>query len=133
MVDLIQRTALDLPKEEWNAYHPMEAILQRQRANRAKMDRRRKRAMRLARQAASLLRTDFGAGRVVLFGSLASRSGFSLWSDIDLAVWGITPERFYAAVAAITGLSADFKVELVDSENCSTSLRKAIVQDGIDL
>ena len=33
--------------------------------------------------------------------------GYSVWSDIDLAAWGIPPERFFAAVAAMTGLSAD--------------------------
>jgi len=40
--------------------------------------------MPLARQAAALLRKEFGTRRVVLFGSLASHSGFTVWSDI---VW----------------------------------------------
>jgi predicted nucleotidyltransferase len=89
--------------------------------------------MRLARQIAAILRKDFGARRVALFGSLASRSDFTLWSDIDLAAWGIPAERFYAAVAAVTALSAEFKIDLVDAEVCKDSLRRAIEQDGIDL
>lgn len=133
MTDLTQRTALDLSVEEWKTYRPIQAILQRQSANQSQLDRRHKRAMRLARQAAKLLRKEFSARRVVLFGSLTSHSGFTLWSDIDLAVWGVPADRFYAAVAEITGLSAEFKVDLVDSETCKASLRSAIDQDGIDL
>lgn len=130
---MIPRTALDMPVEEWKAYRPIQAILRRQLEIRSQLDRRYKRAMRLARQAAVLLRQDFGARRVVLFGSLASRSSFTLWSDIDLAVWGIPAERFYAAVAAVTGLSAEFKIDLVDAEACKASLRSAIDQQGVDL
>jgi len=42
-------------------------------------------------------------------------------------------DRFYAAVAAIIGLSAEFKVDLVDAEACKVSLREAIDRDGIEL
>jgi uncharacterized protein len=133
MTNLLQRTALDLPIEEWKTYRPIPAILQRQSVTQSQLERRRKRAMRLARQAAALLRKEFGVKHVVLFGSLAIHSGFTLWSDIDLAVFGVPAERFYAAVAAITGLSAEFKVDLVDAEACKASLREAIDQDGIAL
>lgn len=118
---MIHRTALDLPPEEWKTYRPITAILQRQSATQSQLERRQKRAMWLARQAAALLRNEFDAKNVVLFGSLASRSGFSLWSDIDLAVFGVPADRFYAAVAAISGLSAEFKVNLVDAETCKVS------------
>lgn len=130
---MTQRTALDLPILEWKAYRPIPAILQRQSATQTQRRRRRKRAMRLARQAAALLRTEFGARGVVLFGSLARPGGFTLWSDIDLAVFGVPADRFYAAVAAITGLSAEFKVDLVDAEVCKASLRESIDRDGIAL
>lgn len=133
MAEIIGRTALDLPAEEWRTYHPVQAILKRQAATQAELGRRRKRALRLARQTAALLRKDFSASRVVLFGSLASRGSFTLWSDIDMAVWGVSPDRFYAAVAAVTGLSAEFKIDLVDPKTCKVSLRKAIDQEGIDL
>ena len=133
MTDTMHRTALDMPVEEWQTYHPIPAILQRQSATQTQLERRRKRAMRLARQAAALLCKEFDARSVVLFGSLASRSGFTLWSDIDLAVFGVPADRFYAAVAAITGLSAEFKVDLVDADACKASLREAIDRDGIAL
>jgi predicted nucleotidyltransferase len=133
MTDMRQRTALDLPVEEWKTYRPVPAILQRQSAIQSQLERRRKRGMRLARQAAALLRKEFGARCVVLFGSLASHSDFTLWSDIDLAVFEVPADRFYAAVAAITGLSAEFKVDLVDAEACKAALRAAIDRDGIAL
>jgi predicted nucleotidyltransferase len=133
MTDSIHRTALDIPPEEWKMYRPIPTILQRQSATHSQLERRRKRAMRVARQAASLLRKEFDAKKVVLFGSLAIPKNFTLWSDIDLAVFGVPADRFYAAVAAITGLSAEFKVDLIDAETCKVSLRDAIDRDGISL
>jgi len=130
---MIHRTAQDLPPEEWKTYRPIPAILQRQSATQSQLERRRKRAMRVGRQAATLLRNEFDAGKVVLFGSLAIPGNFTLWSDIDLAVFGVPADRFYAAVAAITGLSAEFKVDLIDAEACKTSLRDAVDRDGIVL
>lgn len=130
---MTQRTALELPVEEWKAYRPLQAILQRQSASQPQLARRRRQAKQLARQAAEILRKDFFAGRVVLFGSLANQGDFTLWSDVDLAAWGIPVDRFYAAVAAVTGLSADFKIDLVDAEACKASLRSAIDREGIDL
>lgn len=130
---MIHRTALDLPPEEWKKYQPLQAILQRKIATHSQLERRRKQAMRVARQAASLLWKEFDAKKVVLFGSLAIPGNFTLWSDIDLAVFGVSADRFYAAVAAITGLSAEFKVDLIDAETCKVSLRDAIDRDGIAL
>jgi predicted nucleotidyltransferase len=133
MTEITQRTALELPIEEWKAYRPAQAVLQRQKKTQVQLDRRYKRALRAARQAGALLQQNFGAQRVVLFGSLADRSRFTLWSDIDLAAWGIPAELFYAAVAAVTGLSEEFKIDLVDAEACKASLRSGIDQMGIDL
>jgi predicted nucleotidyltransferase len=133
MTDMIHRTALDLPPEEWKKYQPIQAILKRQSATHSQLERRRKQALQVARQAASLLRKEFDATKVVLFGSLAIPGNFTLWSDIDIAVFGVPADLFYAAVAAITGLSAVFKVDLVDAETCKPSLRDAIDRDGITL
>ncbi len=133
MTEIIHRTALDLSPEEWKMYRPIPTILQRKSATHSKLERRRKRAMRVTRQAASLLWKEFDAKKVVLFGSLAIPENFTLWSDIDLAVFGVPADLFYAAVAAITGLSAEFKVDLVDAETCKPSLRDAIDRDGITL
>jgi predicted nucleotidyltransferase len=82
-------------------------------------------AQQLAREAARRLRDEFDAHRVVLFGSAARSSSFTLWSDVDLAAWGLAPERFYAAVAAVTGLSTDIAVDLVDPERCPPACRRS--------
>jgi len=82
---------------------------------------------------AHLLRERFGARRVVAFGSLAHRAWFTPWSDIDIAVWGIPAHQFYQAVAAVTGISPDFEVDVVDAEDCSMSLRRIIESEGKEL
>jgi predicted nucleotidyltransferase len=86
-----------------------------------------------ARRAAQILRERFGATRVVAFGSLVRRTWFTPWSDIDLAAWGIPADQFYRAVAAVTGMSPDFEVDVVDPEGCRPSLRQRIEQEGVDL
>ena len=54
-------------------------------------------------------------------------------TDADLATWGIPDDQFYAAVGAVTGLTTDFKVDLVDAKACRESLRKAIETEGIEV
>ena len=124
------RTALDLSPREWQAYRPG-GPAEIQPTSRAA--RRRRQAWRVARRAARLLREKYGASKVVLFGSLAHDAWFTPWSDIDLAAWGIPPERFYGAVAAITGLSPAFKIDLVDPDACRSALRATVEREGIEL
>jgi len=81
---------------------------------------------------AAELKNRFGAKRVMLFGSLV-RDDFHRWSDIDLAIWGILPAMYYRAVAFASGFSATFKVDLVDAEDCSDSLRQHILREGVEL
>lgn len=81
---------------------------------------------------ANVLKERFHASKVVLFGS-ATRTDFSQWSDIDLAVWGISISDYYRAVAYASGYSNVFKVDLVDAEDCSQSLLLHITQHGIEL
>jgi len=121
------RTALDLTAEELFSYQPHKRPCEWQTAERWE------RAWGQARIAARLLRERFGVTRVVVFGSLAHRDWFSPWSDIDLAAWGIPADQFYRAVAAITGISQDFRVNLVDPEDCRLSVRRSIEREGIDL
>ena len=127
------KTALELTPVEQMAYRPSAVIEQRQRAGNLLIEERWRQAQLLARQAAALLREEFGASRIQLFGSGTQRPRFTLWSDVELVVWGIPPQRFYAAVAAVTGISADIGVDLIDGDQCSQALRMAIEQDGTEL
>jgi len=123
-------TALDLPSHELKKYHPLSAIQRRKTMKSAKLTKRRRRAAITARKAAELLRREFGAGDVFLFGSIARRGSFTLWSDIDIAARGILPTRFFEAVGAVTGLSAEFKIDLIDLETCPTAMRETIEAEG---
>jgi predicted nucleotidyltransferase len=127
------KTALELSPQEQKAYRPADAIRRRKLQNQEALAARREEAWHVANQAVEILKKDFGATRVVVFGSLAHEDWFTQWSDIDLAAWGIAPSQFYQAVAAVTGVSSDINVDLVDPDACTSGLRKAIEHDGIEL
>ena len=61
-------------------------------------------AWRVAKQASELLKTDFQAAKVIVFGSLVHRDWFSNTSDIDLAVEGVSTWDYLAAVAQLQDL-----------------------------
>lgn len=121
------RTALELTSEELQEYH----LSKRHKAEH--VAERWDRAWKMANTAVGLLRKEYGATRVMVFGSLVDREWFTPWSDIDLIAWGIPASEFYRAVAVITGLSQEFKVDLVDPETCRPALLRWIEREGIDL
>jgi len=123
-------TALELSPEALKKYRPLEAIRRRRKKQGAEISRRRRRAHTAARKAAKLLKTEFGAKEVILFGSLARRGSFTLFSDIDLASRGIPSDRYYTAVDTVLRLSAEFKIDLVELETCPPTLLKSIEKDG---
>jgi predicted nucleotidyltransferase len=97
------------------------------------LEQRRVRAWESAAKSADLLRQQFGATRILLFGSLVHQLWFTPTSDIDLAAVGIPPERFFAAVAQLQDISADFRIDLVDLDRCPPPLRELIEQEGHSL
>lgn len=130
---MMAQTALDLSPQQWQSYRPGRPAEARDTGQTRRTERRRQQAWRFARQAAKLLRDEYGAHKVVVFGSLVHDDWFTPWSDIDLAAWGIPPERFYGAVAAVTGLSPVFQIDLVDPDACRSSLRAIVEREGIEL
>ncbi|MDI9476863.1 MAG: nucleotidyltransferase family protein [Natronincolaceae bacterium] len=97
------------------------------------LDKRYEAAWEIAKKAAGVLKSDYDAQKVAVFGSLTNRSLFTRWSDIDLAVWGIPDKKFYAAVGAVTSLTTKFKIDLVDAMECRASLYKAIKNGGMEI
>ncbi|NJL44702.1 MAG: nucleotidyltransferase domain-containing protein, partial [Leptolyngbyaceae cyanobacterium SM2_3_12] len=61
---------------------------QRQRQERDRMARRHQLGLAVACQASKLLKQEFGATKVVLFGSMRTAEKVHSRSDVDLAVWG---------------------------------------------
>lgn len=94
---------------------------------------RRERAWQLARRAATLLKDKFGVHRVMVFGSLTHPDRFTLWSDVDLAAWGLTPANWLRATAAVRSLSSEVELNLVDVTCCSPALLTAIEREGVVL
>ena len=124
-------TALKLTREEMAVYRT--AARRRSELERQEVARREERAWELAHQAAAVLRGQFGATRVVAFGSLVHAGCFTAWSDVDVAAWGIRPEDTFRAIGAIMDISAEPPINLVDVKTCSPSLLATIEREGQDL
>lgn len=127
------KTALQMTPDEWKRYkHSFQAGRGISGCPAAAQGNREK-ALQTAKHAARVLREHFGAKRVIVFGSLATDIGFTEFSDIDLAAWGIPFNEYYRAVAAVTGFSERYKIDLVDPELCRESIKKAILEQGMEL
>ncbi|NEP16648.1 MAG: nucleotidyltransferase domain-containing protein [Leptolyngbya sp. SIO4C1] len=117
------RTIRQLTAEERQQFDPTRNLANVLSTERWKRARARLSALVLT------LRKEFGAKRIVLFGSLTQKEAFTRWSDIDLAAWGIAPERFYEAVVRLNDLSPEIKVDLVDPERCQSAALNQIIQE----
>ena len=106
----------------------------RERARRTASLRRqrRERAWEVARSAAALLKSRYGATRVVAFGSLIEPDRFHLRSDVDLGAWGMSPTDYFEAVARVLDVGGEIKVDLIQAERCKTFLREAL-KHGVEL
>lgn len=124
------RTARELTQEEREAYRRAWARLQE--AKQARVRQRADQALAIAREAAAVLRQEFGVRRVWLFGSLA-RGTFDAASDIDLAVDGMDEKMLLRALGRLLRLHPDFPVDLVDLREAPAGLRTAVQNEGIPL
>ncbi len=107
----------------------------RRRAEEAERDlmRRRERAGEVARRAAALLKEQFGATQVAVFGSTVHGHWFTATSDIDLAASGLASDDYFTAVARLQDLSPEFKVDLVALEHCKPELCEVVMREGVIL
>ena len=92
--------------------------------------KRYEKARKVAKNLAKLLKEKYNAKVVWIFGSLNDPDRFNEWSDIDLAVQGVDPERFYAAVGAVTDLYDEFKIDLLDLDDCKDSILETVKREG---
>jgi predicted nucleotidyltransferase len=137
-------TALELSREDWQPYiqaatrrasseEPVGDERLRQAEHLRQMEHLRQALLRQVREAADMLRQQFGVQRVVLFGSLAREEWFTADSDVDLAVEGLTPERYWEAWRSVEELISDVPVDFVEIETARPSLRRAILRYGIEV
>lgn len=95
--------------------------------------RRYQQAWQVASQACQLLQDQFKATRVAVFGSLLHPDLFHEQSDVDLAVWGLIPEQYDEALAAIEAVNSDFSIDLLEMEQATGALGEQVQQTvGMD-
>jgi uncharacterized protein len=123
------KTALELTPEELRQYDPTKNLAK------SLNPERWEKAWELVPQLATILREQFGATRVVVFGSLTQKDLYTHWSDINLAAWDIPPGKFYSALGTMMDSASEFKVDLVDpaDDSCPDSIKCVIEQKGIDV
>ena len=84
------------------------------------------RGIEIAKQAARMLRQEFSATRVVLFGSMLQPK-IHADSDIDLGVWNLSKSDYFQAVGKLQGLS-EFAIDLIEAENAPDYIIEAIAK-----
>ena len=124
-------TTLNLTPEEIAVYRA--TAQKRRQQEQPELDRRREAAWQAARQAAQVLKEEFKATRVVVFGSVARGVGFTRWSDVDVAAWGLAPEDTFRAIGVVMDLDTEVAVNLVDVNTARPSLLASIEREGVEL
>jgi len=127
-------TALELTRDEWKSYLEgarrrlaVPELTEREKGERDQLLVR-------VRKAAEILKIQFGARRVLLFGSLAQPFWFREDSDVDLAVEGLKSGKdYWEAWKAVEEIIADRVVDLIEIEAAGESLKQAIQRHGAEL
>lgn len=120
---------LNISPEKMAEYR--EGARRREAARQAGLDERFQLAWEIARQGADILRDQFQAEKVVVFGSLVDRSRFHERSDIDLAAWGIPEMDYLRALGAVMDSTSEFMVDLVRVEEAFEHIRRRIEANGV--
>jgi len=97
----------------------------------AEMRQRQQQGLEVAKKCAQILKEQFGAQRVVLFGSMLDPERMTWRSDIDLAVWGLPEKDLFKAGAAIEH-GHDFEIDLVEIQHAKPHILPGIEQ-GLEL
>ena len=92
------------------------------------MEDRKAKALAAAQACIELLKSRFGAKRVILFGSLAGQSPWHDRSDIDLAVEGLSPADYMRALSACWELLPEgVDLDLVPLEDARPEMKARIL------
>lgn len=123
--------AFDISPEKMAAYK--RTALAREAQKQREDEKRRQVAWPIAEQAAQLLKEEFEATRVIVFGSLAHGGWFHARSDIDLAVAGVPSKKFWRAWAELDRLRSPFEINLVPLESVTEGMEEEIERYGVEL
>ncbi len=64
---------------------------------------------------------------------MANNLMFTLWSDVDLAAWGLRSEDTFRAIGELYDLDANIPVNLVDINTAPGFLLETIENEGVDV
>jgi uncharacterized protein len=110
------------------AYELAQTLRARSAERSVRADARAARLRARLPQASKLLVEQYHASRVMLFGSLATKT-YSEYSDVDLAVEGMPSASYFHALADLMALFG-VPVDLVRTEEAAASLRAHIEEEG---
>ncbi|MGK7893110.1 MAG: nucleotidyltransferase family protein [Xenococcus sp. (in: cyanobacteria)] len=115
---------MNLTPEQLQTY--IIAAKKREKSRLVKLEERRKRGLKIAKEGAKLLKKQFGITTVILFGSLLTDK-FHETSDIDLAVSDLPPKCYFKAVGCLLALG-EFDFDLVEISQARPEIAKAIAK-----
>ena len=122
-----QRTAKDMSPEELASCRKyLEMQWKSRKINKTLLEH----AWQVAYKVATLLYDEFGATQIAVFGSLAEPMWFTKWSDIDIAVWGLSEDGYLDALGKTLGFDPKFKIDLTKFENADVLFRERILQQA---
>lgn len=119
---------ITMQPEEYAAY--LQGARQRRQAQQRQLQAYHQTLLAVATQAAQILKQEFGAQQVWLFGSVLVPRSIHARSDVDLAVAGLDPTQYFVALARLLDLDPNVSVDLVEIERTSDSLRSRILSEG---
>ncbi len=106
--------------------HARRSSAARQREAPARLER----AWQHARVVAEYLRSKYSPTRIVAFGSLVHPELFDEFSDLDLAVEGISWPDYLRAWNEVEALSGEFRIDLIDMATVSKLMQRRITEEG---
>ena len=80
-----------------------------------------------------MLKEQFGAAQVAVFGDLLYPDKFYERSDVNLAVWGLDERLYLKAVSRLLDIDPEISVNLVEAEFARPYLLALIEQEGAAL
>jgi len=125
-------TALDLTPEQLEQYRQAARRRAALPALTAAERREREALLQRVAEAAALLKSQFGARRVILIGSLAHRGWFAADSDVDLVVEGLQGD-YWQAWRRVEEAIGNRQVDFIELEIASDALKRVVQRYGVDL
>ena len=121
-------TALELGKEGWKTFHGS-ITPDRELVSFDHVVELRQRVEKLAQN----LKCHLGIKRVILFGSLIQDGQFDKFSDVDLAVEGLSAEQYWNAWRMAEDAIREHEIDIVDLDSATQTLKKAIQKWGKEI